>query len=253
MIASSLTWRRILLTMAAPCAIATECADCVAHSEEPLMMMQLQASEGEIAGQNASVQTSGCPTYSHTAEGKCCDRSYCTRRDGTKVQEKPSMCCVKVVWGGGMGCEEYNHCAPDSQTSMGWNCRGECGNHGYPYRWCRTTNDKWDYCVPESIKADREILERARENEGGVDRCIKWNEYGWYDGQYEFALPASESPDGSAWSWQTCAARCANEPACEFWTLQDKGDKMCLLMSNKGDYHNECCHTSGPRKTLCMA
>lgn len=55
-------------------------------------------------------------------------------------------------------------------------------------------------------------------------------------GSYEAMLPAGNPYNDIAWTWRECAIECALSSLCDFWTLQETGDRHCLLISNRGAY-----------------
>merc|ERR1711874_928165 len=130
---------------------------------------------------------------------------------------------------------------------------GDCAKHGEKYSWCRIYDGTWDHCVPEVIEKIKLEREKDRQKSGSRDHCKKEDAHGWYDGIYEMSLYADKSPDGLRWTWVQCASRCAEEMACEFWTLQMNKEYACLLMSNQGDFHADPYAISGGKKNLCQA
>jgi len=81
--------------------------------------------------------------------------------------------------------------------------------------------------------------------------CRKSIPNGWYEGTYDDVLAPSDSPNGNVWTWTQCAAKCAESSKCEFWTLQLNGAQSCMLMSNRGIYHDTGGHYSGVKMAVC--
>lgn len=76
---------------------------------------------------------------------------------------------------------------------------------------------------------------------GCMRKFIKYSTTGWHEGTYLEYTPhggnGDKSPNGIAWTWQECAAECAKESRCEFWTLRDHVTSVCMLLANRGAYH----------------
>lgn len=240
MIGCSLTWAHLVLTMVIPwCATATECGDCGAEGE-PSNLLQHSIQEA------GSLSAGGCPGYLNTAYGKCC-RHY--RTCGVKAGAEARTCLTRE--NGPQDHDKWDYCQTTDRTPMGWYCRGDCKNHGKPYRWCYTTNGKWDYCVPEAMDEWKKSKEKAQTY---GQACTKWDTDGYHEGTYLANYPANESPDGHEWTWKQCAERCGEKSFCEFWALQLNKEKACLMMSDKKDFHAEPGTViEGPRKFFCKA
>lgn len=115
-------------------------------------------------------------------------------------------------------------------------CTGTCETSFLQVRASALLDDKSD---DSELRTSEEI-------------CKKQSTTGWYSGQYEKTLWPANAPAGR-WTWQACAARCAIEDSCQFWTLQLSGESKCLLMSNRGEYHDEVGHMTGKRDPNCKA
>ena len=73
---------------------------------------------------------------------------------------------------------------------------------------------------------------------------------GWHGGTFVAILT---NEDG--WSWKACAAACASDEACEFWTLpliENGKDTKCHLKSNKGQYHETGYQLEGNKDLNCL-
>ena len=64
--------------------------------------------------------------------------------------------------------------------------------------------------------------------------------------------PPTAAPNGYQWTWRQCAQMCAEDEACEFWTLQLSGDRQCLMMANKGQFHSSSVNQEGDRDLTCL-
>lgn len=236
------------MTMVVPCAVATGSGECGAECEQSLNLMQLELSPippdwvtvpGTMITCNGkdSLVTGGV-----TAHKTCCSMGFSCKTAGKDYQ----WCYT------GRHARDnsaWDYCQVDDKTSHGWTCRGDCGNHGEDYRWCWTTNGKWDYCVPEVIDA----YLKKEESTKPTDVCTKWDTLGWHEGDYLRTLLPGAAPDGKRWMWRQCAARCGEESGCEFWTLQLGAPNACMLMANKGLFHNDNSCEEGPKQDGCKA
>lgn len=257
MIGSSFTWASIVLAMAIPSVAGTDGGDCGADNEQPSLLqisnVEAQFSHEDVGshgGQNGSMYQDQKDCQAPTSRGKCCQNQDLCQMIGSGKEFQ--WCCTTES--NPRDCNKWDHCSSDGKTSNGWYCTGDCGNHGKPFRWCYTAHDgKWDYCVPEVLEKIKSEREKQRQKSGSPDKCIKDDVHGWYDGIYEITLYPDGSPDGLRWTWVQCASRCAEEFACEFWTLQMNKEQACLLMSNKKDFHADPYAISGGKKNLCQA
>lgn len=69
---------------------------------------------------------------------------------------------------------------------------------------------------------------------------------GWHEGRYVNEITSSKPID-----WRLCAAACAEDTECEFWTLRIHDYKSCVLMADKGAYHTGGFHVEGDRDENC--
>lgn len=82
--------------------------------------------------------------------------------------------------------------------------------------------------------------------------CTKWGTTGWHSGSYRHTYHAWDAPNGSQWTWEQCAEKCAESAECEFWTLQLTQPGRCLMMSNQGKYHDDGDHAEGRKNSRCL-
>ena len=66
--------------------------------------------------------------------------------------------------------------------------------------------------------------------------CSKWSSSGSHTGDSVQILQPYEAPNGSQWTWLQCAHLCAQNAACEFWSLQTSGAEQCVLKKNMGSF-----------------
>jgi len=102
------------------------------------------------------------------------------------------------------------------------------------------------------IDAAKEEIENPANNRTEDGTCTKWETPGWHKGDWFAIYPASSSPNGESWHWEECAMKCAETSECEFWTLRLEGDKACILLKNKGDFHPRSDHIEGPNDPDCL-
>lgn len=102
------------------------------------------------------------------------------------------------------------------------------------------------------IDAAKEEIENPANNRTEDGTCTKWETPGWHKGDWFATYPASSSPNGESWHWEECAMKCAETSDCEFWTLRLEGDKACILLNNKGDFHPRSDHIEGPNDPDCL-
>merc|ERR1711953_1358666 len=214
--------------------------DCGADSEPSNLLQHSIQEIGSRGGRGCS------DDRAMTAYGKCCKSiEHCMASAGEVYQ----TCATDDNPTISDSIQDY--CTRSDKTSRGWYCRGDCAHHGEDYRWCRPTNNKWDYCVPEAMKAykkrDEDLFKPLHLE------CRKWDTRGWHGGFYHASYLPTEAPDGKAWTWGQCAERCGVESFCEFWTLQLSDDKLCMMMADKGDFHADKNVIEGPKTIYCEA
>jgi len=91
------------------------------------------------------------------------------------------------------------------------------------------------------------------ETKDGV--CGRYATTGWHQpGVYTAVLTPKQSPNKKGWRWQECARECARRKPdeCEYWTLQLKQDRNCLLLVNRGGYTDSGGHIEGDRDLDCL-
>lgn len=85
--------------------------------------------------------------------------------------------------------------------------------------------------------------------------CGKYKTTGWHEPDiYTAVLKPTDAPDKKQWKWQECAKDCARRKPeeCEYWTLQLKQDRNCLILVGRGKYTDSGGHVEGDRYLDCL-
>ena len=85
--------------------------------------------------------------------------------------------------------------------------------------------------------------------------CGKYETTGWHEPDiYTAVLKPTDAPDKKQWKWQECATECARRKPeeCEYWTLQLKQDRNCLILVGRGKYTDSGGHVEGDRDMDCL-
>eukprot|EP00930_Biecheleria_cincta_P005338 TRINITY_DN106260_c0_g1_i1.p1 TRINITY_DN106260_c0_g1~~TRINITY_DN106260_c0_g1_i1.p1 ORF type:complete len:726 (-),score=109.51 TRINITY_DN106260_c0_g1_i1:141-2318(-) len=139
-------------------------------------------------------------------------------------------------------------------------------SHGKPYQDAKTEATKEGVTLADSSgRITFELRVEAHQfHLSGVavakirPTCSKSQDSGYHAGISKRTFSASQAPNGKEWSWHQCAARCADDPACEFWTLEPlaglgvlSSAGRCSLMSDKGNYVDAKGYVEGEKDTSC--